>query len=446
MSNKKYYFPEKKVDKKLFVGEKYKHITKYNLPQKVEYCKICLYTNQRPTRRSEQNINKNEDIQETTRYVDGICEACRIKDKWKDVDWNKREHEFKKILDQYRSRNGHYDVVVPGSGGKDSFYVAHQLKHKYNMNPITVTFAPYIYTDWGWKNMECWSHAGLENYLNTPNQKIYRLLSRIALENFFHPWHPWTVGHKAFPVKFAKNFNIPLVIYGDSPGEYGQNEYNADYNIEWHTCEKKENVLFSGENVETLKSFGLKEYDLEPFWPMTKEEYRNANIRVLAYSFFNKWHPQGNYYYSVEHSDPLKPFAIAPERTYGSHSKYCSIDDVMDHIMFVTTYVKFGIGRASADVSQEIRNGDISKAEGIKLIKKFDHEFPENISEQVFNYLSIDEKSFGSKIYQQFERPKIDREYFDQMSDYFRPPHLWKKTNEGMELRNKIEDYFSKKI
>ena len=83
---------------------------------------------------------------------------------------------------------------------------------------------------------------------------------------------------------------------------------------------------------------------------------------------------------------------------------------------------------------------------GIKLIKKFDHEFPEKISEQVFNYFSIDEKSFGSKIYQLFERPNINREYFDQMSDYFRPPHLWKKTNEGMELRTKIEDYFSEKI
>jgi|TARA_Y100000294_G_scaffold153781_1_gene152955 hypothetical protein len=65
---------------------------------------------------------------------------------------------------------------------------------------------------------------------------------------------------------------------------------------------------------------------------------------------------------------------------------------------------------------------------------------------EAFNYLSIDEKSFGSKICQLFERPSINREYFDQMSDYFRSPHLWKKTNKGIELRTKIEDYFSKKI
>ena len=194
-------------------------------PKNTIFCSKCVVSNQRPRITFDDN---------------NICSACNYAETKKNViDWKERESILKDLLNKHRSKDGSYDVIVPGSGGKDSSFVAHQLKHKYNMNPITVTFAPYIYTEWGWKNMECWSHAGFENYLNTPNQKVYRLLTRIALENFFHPWHPWTVGHKVFPVKFAKNFNVPLVIYGDSPGEYGQNEYNADYNIEWHTCEKK---------------------------------------------------------------------------------------------------------------------------------------------------------------------------------------------------------------
>ena len=67
------------------------------------------------------------------------------------IDWDKRKNDFTKLLDKYRSRNGSYDVVVPGSGGKDSFYVAHRLKYEYGMNPITITFSPFIYTDWGLK-------------------------------------------------------------------------------------------------------------------------------------------------------------------------------------------------------------------------------------------------------------------------------------------------------
>ena len=102
-------------------------------------------------------------------------------------------------------RNGNYDVVVPGSGGKDSFYVAHKLKYEYGMNPLTVTFSPFLYTDWGWKNLQNWISSGFENILNSPNRHIYRLLSRIALENMFHPWHPWILGQKNFPPKIAAN-------------------------------------------------------------------------------------------------------------------------------------------------------------------------------------------------------------------------------------------------
>ena len=199
------------------------------MPQNIKYCEKCLTSNQRPTTRAEHLIK--EDKTKATRFFNGVCEACLIKDKMKKIDWKEREHQFKKILDKYRSKNGSYDVVVPGSGGKDSFYVAHQLKHKYGMNPITVTFSPFLYTDWGWKNLQNWTQSGFENYLNTPNQKVYRLLARIALENMFHSWHPWILGQKNYPPKFAKYFNIPLVIYGDSPSEYGSplEEYTSEY-------------------------------------------------------------------------------------------------------------------------------------------------------------------------------------------------------------------------
>ena len=130
--NKKIYFPEIKADLTLFVGDKNINTVKYGLPLKVEFCKKCLITNQRPTTRAEHTIKK--DIPTTTNFFDGICEACIIKEKHKNIDWEKKEHEFTKILDKYRSRNGNYDVVVPGSGGKDSFFVAHQLKYKYKMN------------------------------------------------------------------------------------------------------------------------------------------------------------------------------------------------------------------------------------------------------------------------------------------------------------------------
>ena len=82
------------------------------------------------------------------------------KEKKLDVDWKSREEKLFELLEPYRSSNGDYDVLVPSSGGKDSSFTAHILKYKYKMNPLTVTWAPNMYTTWGWNNFQKWIHSG----------------------------------------------------------------------------------------------------------------------------------------------------------------------------------------------------------------------------------------------------------------------------------------------
>ncbi|NBW82983.1 hypothetical protein EBR21_14625, partial [bacterium] len=100
------------------------------------------------------------------------------------------------------------------------------------------------------------------------------------------------------------------------------------------------------------------------------------------------------------------------------------LGDRIDDFHYYTTGVKFGIGRATYDAAQEIRSGDISREEGIALVKRFDHEFPERFAEEIFHYLSLPPQEFpvASRM---FERPVMDREYFQRLADRFRSPHLW---------------------
>ncbi|MBT4731089.1 N-acetyl sugar amidotransferase, partial [Candidatus Woesearchaeota archaeon] len=86
------------------------------LPKDVVYCKNCVVSNQRP----RTAFNK-----------DGVCSACQwAYEKDHVIDWKSREKELQDLCDRYRSNDGSFDVVVPGSGGKDSAFVAHQLKHR----------------------------------------------------------------------------------------------------------------------------------------------------------------------------------------------------------------------------------------------------------------------------------------------------------------------------
>jgi hypothetical protein len=99
--------------------------------------------------------------------------------------------------------------------------------------------------------------------------------------------------------------------------------------------------------------------------------------------------------------------------------------------------VKFGIGRASYDSAQEVRSGDIEREEAVALVKRYDGEFPERFADDVFNYLSLPEDMFPEAS-KRFEQPIMDREYYDALTNRFRPPHLWQYGNDGWSLRHTV--------
>jgi hypothetical protein len=129
----------------------------------------------------------------------------------------------------------------------------------------------------------------------------------------------------------------------------------------------------------------------------------------------------------------------SPERTPGTYSKYNSIDDRIDDLHYLTTGIKFGIGRASYDAAQEIRSGDISREEGVSLVKKFDHEYPERFIEEMFKYLSLSEKEFPIAC-KMFENSIMDRDYFRLLMDKFRSPHLWVNEAGLWNLRHPVQN------
>ena len=59
-----------------------------------------------------------------------------------------------------------FDVLIPGSGGKDSIVLADIIKNKYKMNVLTCTWSPAMYTKIGKKNYNSWIKSGLEFFLN----------------------------------------------------------------------------------------------------------------------------------------------------------------------------------------------------------------------------------------------------------------------------------------
>lgn len=394
---------------------------RYGLPLNIQFCKKCAMNNQRPSSTVEFK-NQPGEIKKAIFFDEhGVCDACNFAEKKKSIDWNERERELKELCDRHRRNDGRYDVVVPGSGGKDSVMAAHVLKFKYNMNPILVTWPPAIYTEIGRRNFDAWINAGFANYTYHQNKKVHRTLTRLAFEKLCHPFQPFILGQKNLAPKMSALLEIPLVVFGENEAEYGnaiQDNDKPERDPKYYTAENQLSELYLGgvSATQLMEEYKFTAADLEAYLPVDPYKIQKVGTEVHYLGYYMKWHPQETYYFSVENSD----FMPNDFRTEGSFSKYSSLDDMIDWLHYYTTYTKFGIGRATYDAAQEIRNGDITRDEGISLIKRFDGEFPHIYQKQCLEYMGITEQRFADVI------------------EEFRTPHLWESTAAGWALKKPI--------
>ena len=395
--------------------------TFYNLPNKVKFCSICVNSNQYPAsipefkhsvdRKNAQYVNFSEE---------DICDGCQQAKIKNSIDWKRREDQLLRLLDNYRKNNGEYDCLVPGSGGKDSVYASHLLKYKYGMNPLTVTWPPIMYTDYGYQNYKNWiDKGGFDNITYRPSGEVMRKLTKIAIETLLHPFQTFILGQKNLAPKIASKYGIDLVFYGENEAEYGNPLADNEQSLRdksFYSINNLEKIRLAGKSLVELKdNYGLNLSDLKIFLPLLKDEYKE-NLQIHYLGYYIKWVPQEAYYYAVENTN----FKARPFRTQGTYSKYNSIDDKIDDLHYYTRFIKFGIGRATDDASQEIRNNHLTRDEGMALVKRFDGELPDKYLNEVLEYLEIDE------------------DYFHKRCDEFRSPHLWKHDNNKWHLRHTV--------
>ena len=88
--------------------------------------------------------------------------------------------------------------------------------------------------------------------------------------------------------------------------------------------------------------------------------------------------------------------------------------------LYYLMYIKYGIGRATSDAAHEIRDGHITREEGVALVKKYDGEFPLKNFQLFLDYLDITEKEFWLIV------------------NRFRQKHIWKKIGKKWELKEQV--------
>ena len=327
---------------------------------KINYCTRCC-------------IPETMEFQQFDEF--GACNACRSSEQKMKIDWSVRQKSLEKILQDAKKKSGNnYDCVVPISGGKDSAFQLHILVKVYKLTPLAVTFSHNWWTETGKYNLEnILEKLNVDHMMYTPNRGLVNKLAKKSLKMIGDScWH-CHAGIWAYPFHVATKFNIPLIIYGESPADFsGQSTYST------HNIDKKD---FAKEGMKysikvppsEMVDEQLSEKDLCLFFPPSEKELLEKKINGIYLGDYIFWDHERQTEFLVDE------YQWRETKVEGSYKYYKSVECRMSGVHDYGKFIKRGFGRGTDFVSQDVRAGIMTREEGFDLAKKVDLERPETL-------------------------------------------------------------------
>jgi len=338
----------------------------------MKYCKKCVQPDTRP------GIHFNEE---------GVCGACLYEDEKKKIDWDVRELKLKEIAEEAKKNSvGSYDCVIGVSGGKDSTFQAVTARDKLGLNPLLVNAVPECITDIGRHNIDNLSKLGFDLISIRPNPNIMKQLIKRDFYKYCNPQKvtEYTLWSSAYQVALA--YKIPLVIQGESDGlvfgatvGVGTDDDAANVN--------QGNTLAGGNAFKEYGEEVDKKYLLQYQFP-EKKLLDSAGIRAIYLQYYTKeWSRQHN----AEFAQSLG-LRIREEKDMaelGRYTRFGALDSDMNIYNQMLKYYKLGFGCATDEACFDIREGRITRKEGIELVKKYDGKCGEKYIKEFCDYIDI---------------------------------------------------------
>ena len=370
----------------------------------MKFCTKCLYPDTKPGLHFDEN---------------GVCFACKWHELKNTIDWNSRKKELEKILDKYKNKDGNsYDCIIPISGGKDSHYLAYVIIKEFGLKPLLVNFHPLDQTAIGRENLENLKSLGADCIEFTPNPLVYKKLAKFGLIELGDYQWPEHLGIFTIPYKIAAQYKIPLLIWAETPNEYGVGDnYDGMYINDRKFQEKFQGFFLDKIKPEDMVKYNFEKRDLLPYFFPSQKEIDDIGITGIFLGSYLKWDIFKQM--DIVKSVGFKEDKITKEGTYDSWENL-DVKYTVFHDYF--KFLKFGFGRTTDHVSIEIRYGRMTRDEGLKRIKEFEGKIP---TQYLDEFLTESE---------------LTKEEFLDICEKFTNKDLFKKDENDMLLRDENGD------
>lgn len=344
----------------------------------MKICRRCLYGEWHP-------LNLIIDEQ-------GICSGCRIHEEKDYINWNERSSQLELLLRRYKNLSGNnYDCIIPVSGGRDSYFIVHTVKHKYGMNPLLVSYNKHYNTSLGIRNL-----ANLKTSmdcdlmtLSLSPEKVKKI-TRATLRRLGSIYWHCIAGQTVYPVQLAVKLKIPLIIWGAHQGIDQVGMFSHFDEPEMTRKYRKEHDLmgFEAEDLIEDEFDNINESDIFPFLYPDDKEIERVGVRGIYLNNYIRWDSKAQHECMIE----LYEYGtMVQNRTFDN---YNDVDcwfysDIHDYIKFI----KCGYSKVLDHVCREIRLNRISRSQGLKLVKMYMFKRPKNIG-LFLDWIGMKENSF----------------------------------------------------
>lgn len=332
---------------------------------------------------------------------DGVCDACQSqKSKNSEIDWKKREEEFLELIKQYKVHPD-YDCIIGVSGGKDSTYQVIKVL-ELGLNPLCICFEPTIPTEIGRKNLENLNNLGVDLIHIKRNPVVYKKLAKEAfIRTGDNEWQNHLGIFTTVP-KLAVNFNIPLIIWGESPQiEYGGPASSKTRNTLDRQWLEEFGGLLGNRISDMVGVDGLTKKDLSLYTYASDEDIHRVGVTGLFLGYYFKWDLREVVKKSKEHG-----FSVQDRPVETTYENFENLDCYSNHVHDYLKYVKYGFGRATDNACLDIRLGYIKREEGVRLVNKYDGIPPKKAINEYLSYTGFTQEEFN-KIVDSYTNKRI---------------------------------------
>jgi N-acetyl sugar amidotransferase len=330
---------------------------------------------------------------------EGICPACNYFAELQKVDWDERtDILFSLVNDVKKNKKNHFDCIIGVSGGKDSTRQALFVRDKLGLNPLLacLSYPPQQVSERGVDNISQLIELGFDCVISAPAPETWRQLMRHGFDRFTNWCKSTELALFSSVPQLAIHYNIPLILWGENPGlQLG------DLNTLGRTGYDGNNLR----NMNTLAGGGLDwivdahqdHGDLIPYRYPSLAEFEKAKIQIVYLGWFlGDWSLVNNANYSCLNGLKIREDTVA---NTGDLYGVTSLDEEWVTLNQMIKYYKFGFGRVSDYVNEEIRLQRMTRATGIDLVARYDHCCGDNYIASFCDFIGVSVDYFWQKVH-----------------------------------------------